>query len=152
MRPLDDIKALLALVSIMRRFRPDIVHTHTAKAGTLGRLAARVAFRRRPVVVHTYHGHVLSGYFAPAKTEVFRTIERELARMSDCLLALSRATADELVALKVAPREQFRVMPTGLDLEAFLAVEPSDGAAMRTELGATDGELLAMYVGRLVAI
>lgn len=152
LRPADDLKALGALVRIMRRFRPHIVHTHTAKAGTLGRLAARLAFRRRPVLVHTYHGHVLSGYFGPVKTEVFRAIERELARFSDCLIGLSSATVNELVGFGIAPREHFRIIRTGLDLDAFLAVGPGDGAAMRAELGAADGELLAMFVGRLAPI
>ena len=147
-----DLKALLALVRIMRRFRPDIVHTHTAKAGTLGRLAARLAFRHRPVVVHTYHGHVLSGYFGPAKTDVFRIIERELGRFSDCLIGISGATVEELIGFGVAPRQRFRVIRTGLDLDAFLAVGPGEGAPVRSELGVADDEVLAIFVGRLVAI
>ena len=67
-RPLRDLRALVALVRTIRSFRPDIVHTHTAKAGTLGRLAAVIAGRPRPLLVHTYHGHVLEGYFGPVQT------------------------------------------------------------------------------------
>ena len=151
-RPAADARALVALWRLVRRFRPDIVHTHTAKAGTLGRLAARLAFRRRPVVIHSYHGHVLSGYFGPTKNEVFRKIECLLARFSDCLIGLSGATVDELVALEVAPRERFRVIRTGLQLEPFMAVDPDEGADIRSELGVVDGELLAIFVGRLAPI
>lgn len=152
LHPGRDLKALLALVRVVRRFRPHIVHTHTAKAGTLGRMAARLAFRRRPVVVHTYHGHVLSGYFGPAKTELFRTIERELARFSDCLIGISDATVSELIDFRIAPPERFRVIRTGLDLDAFLEVSAADGVPMRFDLGVADDELLALFVGRLVPI
>jgi glycosyltransferase involved in cell wall biosynthesis len=102
--------------------------------------------------VHTYHGHVLSGYFGPAKTEVFRRIEQGLARRTDCLIGLSQATVDELVAINVAPRERFRTIPTGLDLAAFLAVQQSDGCELRAVLGVEDDELLAAFVGRLAPI
>ena len=90
LHPGRDAQALRSLVRVMRRYRPAIVHTHTAKAGTLGRIAARVALGPRPVVVHTYHGHVLRRYFGPLKTEVFRTMERALARVSDCLIGVSQ--------------------------------------------------------------
>ena len=152
LRPADDLKALVALVRIMRRFRPHIVHTHTAKAGTLGRLAARIAFRQRSLIVHTYHGHVLSGYFGPAKSELFRRMERQLARFSDCLIGVSHATVDELVGLGIAPRERFRVIYNGLELDGFLAVGPDDGVAMRSKLGAAADDLLVVFVGRLVPI
>ena len=77
-RVLSDLRALAQLRRLIRDFRPAIVHTHTAKAGVLGRLAARLA--GVPVVVHTYHGHVLRGYFGPVKTAFFRGLERLLAR------------------------------------------------------------------------
>lgn len=147
-----DLKALFALIRMMRRFRPDIVHTHTAKAGTLGRLAARLAFVRRPLIVHTYHGHVLSDYFGPAKTRVFRAIERVLAPITDCLIAVSTATAEELVGFGVGRRDRYRVIHNGIDLEPFLAIGPSDGEATRRELGVADDELLVLFVGRLVPI
>ncbi len=147
-----DARALRALVATMRRFRPDLVHTHTAKAGTLGRLAARIAFPRRPAIVHTYHGHVLSGYFGPRKEAAFRQVERELARISDRLIGASNATVDELVQMRIAPREHFRVIPTGLDLEPFLALDGARDPAFRAEVGATDEELLVVFVARLVPI
>jgi glycosyltransferase involved in cell wall biosynthesis len=152
LHPRQDLEALVALVRITRQFRPDIVHTHTAKAGTLGRLAARLAVRPRPIVVHTYHGHVLSGYFGASKTELFRRIERRLARSTDCLIGVSEATVRDLVDLGIAPPERFRAIYNGLDLDAFLAVGPGHGADLRHELGVGDDEVLVAFVGRLVPI
>src|SRR3954468_24079079 len=128
LRPVDDLRALVALVGAVRRFRPDIVHTHTAKAGMLGRLAA-LAMRPRPIIVHTYHGHVLEGYFGPLRNAFYRALERGLARVSDVLIGVSSATGDDLVRLQIAPREKFRVIPIGLDLDPFLEARPADGAA-----------------------
>src|SRR3954470_4342253 len=92
LRPLDDLRALVALVRAVRRFRPDIVHTHTAKAGMLGRLAAVLGGRPRPIIVHTYHGHVLEGYFGRFLNAFYRFLERALGRVSDALIGVSQAT------------------------------------------------------------
>jgi glycosyltransferase involved in cell wall biosynthesis len=151
-RPLADLRALLGLMRVMRRYRPHIVHTHTAKAGFLGRLAAVLASGRRPIVVHTYHGHVLEGYFGRRTTAVYRFLERQLARVSDCLIGVSRATVDDLVRLGVAPRERFRVVPLGLDLRRFSQPSPQAGAALRASCGTSAAEVLVAYVGRLVPI
>ncbi len=149
-QPVSDLRALLDLARIVRRFRPDIVHTHTAKAGTLGRLAASIAVRPRPLVVHTYHGHVLEGHFGPTATAVYRGIERLLARISDRLVGVSQATVDDLVRLGIAPRESFRVVRLGLDLERFRTVSSSDGEALRRQIGVDPDELLVSCVCRLV--
>src|SRR5437763_3593812 len=115
-----DVRALAELVRILRRDRPALVHTHAAKAGTLGRVAVMLAFpRRRPVVVHTFHGHSLTGYFASRTAQLYRRIERVLARRTDVLVAVSEEVRDDLVALGVAPLEQFEVVRLGLDLSAF---------------------------------
>jgi glycosyltransferase involved in cell wall biosynthesis len=151
-RPLDDLRALAWLVRRVRAYRPDIVHTHTAKAGMLGRLAAVLAGRPRPIIVHTYHGHVLEGYFGRAQNAFYRGLERTLARVSDALIGVSSATVDDLVRLRVAPRAKFRVIPIGLDLEPFVAARAEDGARFRTEAGLARDELLLTWVGRLVAI
>jgi len=152
LRPRDDLRALLRLVRVVRRERPDILHTHTAKAGMLGRLAAVLAGRPRPIVVHTYHGHVLEGYFGPLRNAFYRGLERRLARVSDRLIGVSQATVDDLVRLHIADRSKFRAIPIGLDLDRFL--EPPVGAreAFRSEAGVSDGELLLSYVGRLAPI
>jgi glycosyltransferase involved in cell wall biosynthesis len=145
----QDLVAFTQLVGLMRTFRPHIVHTHTAKAGTLGRLAAW--FCRVPVVVHTYHGHVLQGYFHPAKARLFVAIERWLARRTDRLLAVSEGVRHELLALGIGRPDRFHVMPLGLDLDRFRDAEARRGE-LRRELGFTEGEFLVGIVARLVPI
>lgn len=151
-RPLRDLRALVALIRLTRAFRPDIVHTHTAKAGLLGRTAALLSSRPRPIVVHTYHGHVLRCYFGPLKSRMFRYLERALARVSDRLIGVSSATVDELVELGVASRSKFVVVPLGLELEAFLALDLEPDPGFRRELGAGPDDVLFTYTGRLVPI
>jgi glycosyltransferase involved in cell wall biosynthesis len=151
-RPIADLRALVELVRLIRRYRPHIVHTHTAKAGFLGRLAAVLTPGRRPIVVHTYHGHVLEGYFGRATSAVYRFLEQRLARVSDCLIGVSQATVEDLVRLNVAPRDRFRVVPLGLDLRRFLDPDPHAAAALREGCGTSPGEVLVAYVGRLVPI
>jgi len=153
-RPLADARALLELVRIVRRFRPDIVHTHTAKAGFVGRLAARLALRPRPKIVHTYHGHVLEGYFGRVKTGIYRLLERLLARPTDVLIGVSQSTVDDLVRLRIAPPERFRVVPLGLELRPFFELPdtPDPDAPLRRAAGVREGEILAGFAGRLVPI
>jgi glycosyltransferase involved in cell wall biosynthesis len=150
--PVADARALVELVRIARRRRPRIVHTHTAKAGALGRIAALIATRPRPLIVHTYHGHVLESYFGPLVSRAYRLVERLLARSSDRLLAVSEATVNDLVRLRVAPRDAFQVVPLGLDLARFDDLAADAGAGFRRRLGVTPDELLVTFVGRLVAI
>lgn len=152
LRTIDDARALAQLARTVRSLRPEIVHTHTAKAGMLGRFAARLAGRPRPVVLHTYHGHVLEGYFGPLRNGAYRTLERLVASASDCLIGVSEATIDDLVRLGVAPRSKFRVVPIGLDLEPFLHLELGAGARFREEMGTHPEEVLVTFVGRLVRI
>jgi glycosyltransferase involved in cell wall biosynthesis len=132
----------------MREFRPHIVHTHAAKAGLLGRLAARVS--GVPVVIHTFHGHVLRGYFGWMKTRFYRLIETLLARMSDGVIAVSEAVRDDLASLGVARREKIRVVPLGLELEKFAGELPKGVLRAKTGLPA-DAPLVGL-VGRLVPI
>ncbi len=149
--PLADALALRTLIAIVREFRPQIVHTHTAKAGFLGRLAAML-IRPRPVIVHTYHGHVLEGYFGPGRTRLYRMLERLLARRSDSLVGVSHATVAELVRLGVAPRDRFRVIPLGLDLDRFANLDPRPTGPLRGELDVAEDEVLVTYIGRIVPI
>jgi glycosyltransferase involved in cell wall biosynthesis len=151
-RPHRDVAALARITAIARNFRPHVVHTHTAKAGFLGRLAALAAVRPRPVIVHTYHGHVLEGYFGPRKSHVYRSLETWLARRSDRLVGVSEATVADLVRLGVAARGRFRVIPLGLDLEPFAAVDRAAGAELRRSLGIGDEEVVLTFIGRLVPI
>jgi glycosyltransferase involved in cell wall biosynthesis len=147
-RPVRDVGALLRLRRLIRAFRPHIVHTHTAKAGVLGRLAAR--WCGVPVVVHTFHGHVLRGYFGPLRTALFRRLERLLARLSDVLIAVSEGVARDLVSLGVAAPEKFRVLPLGLSLEPMTQSLPR--GMLRKEAGFPEGGKLVGVVGRLVPI
>ncbi|MDI6854151.1 MAG: glycosyltransferase family 4 protein [Deltaproteobacteria bacterium] len=147
--PKCDLAALWKLYRLMRLKRPHIVHTHTAKAGFLGRLAARLA--RVPVVCHTFHGHCLNGYFNAAANRVLRVLERCAARLTDRLITLSPALKRELVALGVAEPEHVAVIPLGLDLQAFACQERLRGV-FRRELGLKDDARLIGMVGRLVKI
>ena len=134
--PLRDLRSFLTLLGIFRRERPTIVHTHTAKAGTVARLAAMAA--GVPVIVHTFHGHVLGGlYFSRLKTRFFLAIERRLARATDRLVVLTHAQAREMAeGLRVAPLDRFVVIPLGLDLQPFADVDgPAARSRLRAELG-----------------
>ncbi len=144
-----DFVALRKLLRIVRSFRPHIVHTHTAKAGFLGRLAARLA--GVPVVLHTYHGHVLYGYYSPLKSQALGRMEQVLGWMSDCLVAVSDRVRDDLVRFGVARRERIRVIPLGLDLDPFLAAETHRGE-FRRELGLDPSHRLVGIVGRIFPI
>jgi glycosyltransferase involved in cell wall biosynthesis len=150
--PLHDSRALRELGSIAREFRPDVVHTHTAKAGFLGRTAALLALRPRPVLVHTFHGHVLEGYFGEAKTRLYRGLERSLGRRTDRLIGVSRQTVNDLVRLGVAPREKFDVIPLGLELGSFASLDGHPANGLRAELGVADGVAMFAFVGRIVPI
>lgn len=152
LNPLRDLRALAALVRRTRSFRPDIVHTHTAKAGMLGRLAAVLSGRPRPRIVHTYHGHVLEGYFGPVMSGLYRTLERLLGVPSDVLVGVSEATVSDLVRLGVAPRSKFRVIPIGLDLERFVEAGEEERRRFRADCGAGPHDVLLTFVGRLVPI
>jgi glycosyltransferase involved in cell wall biosynthesis len=147
-RPLSDLRALLQLVRLIRDFRPRIVHTHTAKAGLLGRIAARLC--GVPVVVHTFHGHVLRGYFGPARTAFFRLLERGLAHLTDELVAVSEAVRSDLVELGVAPAGKIRVVPLGLELERLSA--RTGPGRLRAALAIAPSAPLVGIVGRLVPI
>src|SRR3954469_7319915 len=152
---LGDLSALRRLVSILRADRPEIVHTHAAKAGALGRVAALIAGgQSRPVLVHTFHGHSLTGYFPGRTAGVYRTIERWLARRTDALVAVSPEVRDELVRLGVAGPELFVVVPVGFDLARFLddSGRARRRAALRAQWGlAADADLVTL-VARLVAV
>jgi glycosyltransferase involved in cell wall biosynthesis len=152
-----DLVALLRLVVLMWRDRPAIVHTHAAKGGTLGRVATLLAFplrRRRPVVIHTYHGHSLTGYFSGRTAGVYRLIEKLLAPRTDVLLAVSDEVRDDLVGLGVAPASQFRVMPLGFDLTPFTAdVDRAERRRMlRGQWGASEDDVVVTLIARLVPI
>jgi len=147
-RPFSDAAALWALFRMVRRFRPHVVHTHTAKAGLLGRLAARLG--GAPVVVHTFHGHVLSGYFGRVRTRVFTALEAVLARFTDVLVTVADDVRAELLARGVGRPERIRVVALGLELGAFTGALPR--GHLRAAAGFADDAFVVGIVGRLVPI
>ena len=151
--PALDFAAVRSLLRLIREFRPHVLHTHTAKAGTVGRVAAVLAGSARPgVVVHTFHGHVLRGYFSPARTEAFRRLEHSLGKMSDALIAVSPEVRDDLVELGIAPARKIAVIRLGLDLAGRTAAEPGAGAAWRRELELPADAFVVGWLGRMTEI
>ena len=150
--PVYDPIAVTRLVGEIRRVRPHILHTHTAKAGAVGRAAALLAGDAKPpVIVHTYHGHVLTGYFDPLRTQFFRETERALARHTDRLVAVGPEVRDDLVELGVAPAEKFSVIRLGIDLESrVLTVDRR--AEFRHLFGIPEDRFVVGWIGRMTAI
>ena len=148
-----DSLAIRGLREIIRARRPDVLHTHTAKAGATGRIAAVLSGDARPkAVVHTYHGHVLSGYFSRRWEHVFRLVERVLARTSGRLIAVSDEVRDELVGFRVARANRFVVVPYGFDLPAWSEADELARTRIRQQLGLSDDTFAIGWAGRLTAI
>ena len=138
---LIEVPALWRLWRLMRRERPAIVHTHTAMAGCLGRLAAVLS--GAPIVIHTFHGNSLNEYFSRTQAAVFRRIEQLLARFTDALCVVSPQQATELSAkFHIAPAHKFHVVPLGLDLDDYFALRPPAGT----------GPLTVGWFGRMVPV
>jgi glycosyltransferase involved in cell wall biosynthesis len=151
--PVRDLIATLRLARLIRRERPDILHTHTAKAGTVGRVAAMLAGRRRPpIVVHTFHGHVLRGYFGRFRSLFFRLLERWLAAHTTALIAVSPQVRDDLVALRIAPRERFAVIRLGIELDKRVAAEQNGRLESRRYLGIPDQRFAVGWIGRMTSV
>lgn len=158
-----DIISLWKVYCLMREFSPDVVHTHTAKAGTIGRGAAflyrwlswrtLIGHPRKLKVVHTFHGHVFHSYYGAAKTRIFLTIERMLARFATHrIITISRQQFHEINGdFGVGRAEQFSVIPLGIDLSQF-DVDATSRAVLRDEIAVSDDEMIVGFVGRLTAI
>ena len=149
--PLWDAQTIFKLARILRRQRPHIVETHTAKAGAVGRLAARLA--GVPILIHVFHGHVFHSYFGPAKTELFINIERGLARLTDRIITISPAQRRDVVDVyRIAPPERVLTIPLGLDLGPFEAARQSCQGQFRSSLGISPDMPLVGFVGRLTSV
>ena len=150
--PLHDAQSIRRLTAIMRKERPHILHTHTAKAGALARAAALAAGSARPpIVVHTFHGHVLKGYFGPGRTAFFKQVERMLARSTDVLVAVSPEVRDELVAHGIAPADKFTVIRLGIPLDERLSDETA-ALDYRQLYGIPDDAFVVGWVGRMTGV
>jgi glycosyltransferase involved in cell wall biosynthesis len=154
---LADASAFIRVVRTVFGERPDVVHTHTAKAGVLGRAAAVLynATRRRSrrcIVVHTFHGHVFEGYFNPVVNRAIRATERLLARCSDCLITISETQkADVVDRFAIARAQKVAVIPLGLELDDLLSLS-STTPNRRSELGIPHHDVVLGFVGRMVPI
>ena len=153
-----DLISLFKVFAEIRRQKPDIVHTHTAKAGTVGRGAAFLyrlltLGRRKVRVVHTFHGHVFHSYYGKLKTSIFITIERLLARFAtDKIIVISPQQFHEIhEEVGIGRRDQFEVIPLGIDLDAFKASD-EDRQSFRDENGIKSEDVLVGFVGRLTEI
>lgn len=144
----NDLAALWKLYRLLAREQPDVVHTHTAKAGTLGRVAAVLA--GVPVLLHTFHGHIFHGYFSKLKTTLFILIERLLGLVTTRIVAISETQRSDLVwRYRIASAERCCVIPLGLDLTPFLA-EDRFPVERKPSIGGT--ALTIGFVGRLVPV
>ncbi|MFO7571617.1 MAG: glycosyltransferase family 4 protein [Gaiellaceae bacterium] len=150
--PLNDARSIRRLADLIREVRPHVLHTHTAKAGALARAAALlVGGARPPIVVHTFHGHVLKGYFGPTRTAFFQRVEQVLASASDVLVAVSPEVRDELVELGVAPRSKFAVIHLGIPLAERLG-GPGAGLDLRHAYGIPASAFVVGWVGRMTGV
>jgi glycosyltransferase involved in cell wall biosynthesis len=151
--PVLDPVSVARIARLIREVRPHILHTHTAKAGAVGRTAAVLAGDARPpIVVHTFHGHVLRGYFDPLRTAVYREVERSLARVTTRLVAVSPQVQDELVRLDVAPADKFSVIRLGIDLDRRIVEPASDGLELRRAFGVPEDAFVVGWIGRMTSI
>ena len=144
--PLADLRAFFGLISFIRKFKPDVIHTHTAKAGVLGRLASLLA-GRGAIRIHTFHGHLLHGYFSPWKTKLVIFIERFLGVFTNSLIAIGNKVKDDLLAVGIGSVEKYKVFFPGLP-------EPQEitKQVARDQLGFSQTEIYCTFVGRLTQI
>ena len=141
-----DLKAFFGLVSLIRKYKPDVIHTHTAKAGVLGRLASLLA-GRGAVRVHTFHGHLLHGYFNGLITKIVILIEKILAARTSVLIAIGSKVRDDLIAAGIGSKGKYRVFFPGLPAPKLFAK-----AAAQNVLGISSQTLFITFVGRLTQI
>ncbi|MBK9177642.1 MAG: glycosyltransferase [Flavobacteriales bacterium] len=149
--PWRDRGAYRRIKKLIKDFRPDIVHTHAAKAGAVGRMAA--ADMGVKAIVHTFHGHVFHSYFGPVRTALYKNIERYLARRSSRIVAISDKQREELVyEHHICPADKVTVVPLGFDLSRFQEDQARKRALFRKVYGIGDDEIAIGIVGRLVPI
>ena len=142
----DDLLVLFRLIQEIREFRPDFIHTHTAKAGLLGRLAAILTFSNAKLV-HTYHGHLLHGYFSPLKTKFVIMIERFLAKRSKTLVSVGAQVRDDLIAAGIGTPAQYVVIPPGISLAPI-----PNHTTSRASLGISPDATTITFLGRITSI
>ena len=149
--PKNDRIAYNKIQKIIQDFKPDIVHTHASKAGALGRKAAFNA--KIPQIYHTFHGHVFHSYFGSLKTNLYKNIERRLAKKSTNIIAISELQKKELSEIhRICPAEKIKVIPLGFDLAPFYTNTEAKRKAFRSKWNIKDNEVAIGIVGRIVPI
>lgn len=149
--PVNDGKAYQKVKAIIEKYKPDIVHTHAAKSGVIGRKAAEAC--KVPVIVHTFHGHVFHSYFSKFQTDSFILIERYLAKRSSGIIAISPSQKHELANVyKICPEEKIQIIPLGLDLDNIQADQDRKRIEFRQKYAIQDDEIAIGIVGRIVPI
>ena len=149
--PRKDFVAYKKMKKLIAEFKPDIVHSHSAKPGAIGRMAAKAM--HVPVIVHTYHGHVFHSYFHPLKSKLFINIERKLGKKTDAIVAISQQQKKELTRdFNIAPEHKFHVIPLGLDLDKFQTNREEKRLSFRSSFGIREDEVVLVITGRLVPI
>ena len=148
-QPLLDLQALIKMIRLLQKIKPHIVHTHTSKAGILGRMAA--CLNKVPVIIHTPHGHVFWGYFGPLTTRFFISLEKCAAHSSDRLVMLTEQEKEDHLHCRIGTEEKFTVIHSGVNLEPFLMAD-KDRGKMRRELGIPTDAFVVGTVGRLTAV
>jgi glycosyltransferase involved in cell wall biosynthesis len=144
----DDFRSVIKVYRLIRQYKPHIVHTHTSKAGTVGRIAA--VFAGTPVILHTFHGHAFENYFSKAKTQFFIWIEKLLAHFSHRLIAISPGQKRDLCQrFHIAPPQKVNVIRLGFDLSRF---QPVKSIQLKKQLGLESTEYLGALIGRIVPI
>lgn len=150
-RPIKDYRSYRTLRKMIREFKPDIVHTHAAKAGALGRLAA--FHEKVPVIIHTFHGHVFHSYFSPLKTRIILMIERYLAKKSSAIIAISERQKKDLgLKYNVCKASKLHMIPLGFDLRKFREKIPEKRADFRKKYLLEEDEIAIGIIGRLVPV
>jgi glycosyltransferase involved in cell wall biosynthesis len=149
--PLNDRIAYNEVKALIERYKPDIVHTHAAKAGLIGRMAAEAC--NVPVILHTFHGHVFHSYFNKLQTESFILIERYLAKKSSGIVAISKSQKDDLAHIyKICSEDKIEIIPLGLDIDKFMESQSEKRTAFRNRFFIQDDEIAIGIIGRLVPI
>ena len=147
----SDYKSYKEIAKVIQEFKPHIAHTHAAKSGILGRLAA--INNDVPIILHTFHGNVFHSYFGEAKTLIYKSIERYLAKRSTRIIAISQIQSDELSLIhKIADYSKVEIVHLGFDLSRFQENQSEKRNIFRDKYGLKDGEIAIGIIGRLVPI
>lgn len=147
----NDFEAYRKIQQLIKDFKPDIVHTHASKAGTIGRLAA--SNMKVPVIIHTFHGHVFHSYFGKMKTVMYKNIERNLARKSSRIIAISEKQKAELCLVhRICKPEKIKVVPLGFDLSRFTEQMDDKRMNFRNRYQVDADEIAIGIIGRLVPV